>query len=66
MEVEQSAEESQQEEDNSQHFSSEKDSPDSYLSQSGNKNNSNSRSYAMNDNGQYERVIRKRKRKSGD
>ena len=30
------------------------------------KNNQSSRAYLVNDNGQYERVIRKRKRKSGD
>jgi hypothetical protein len=35
--------------------------------QNGNsKNGGGSRTYIMNDNGQYERIIRKRKRKSSD
>lgn len=36
------------------------------MSQKGNSKGGNSRSYIVNSNGEYERVIRKRKRKSGD
>ena len=39
---------------------------DNMTSQRGSKGGMHSRSYVLNSNGQYERIIRKRKRKSSD